>query len=389
VEQLTRDLARRLDLDDEQARKLIDGFTDALRDHLQAGQLIEISNLFTLQVCGGPELREDESGGFSAYAPTKKNLSVQPLGTLRTDLEKACNQAIYYVSRSTGEFIEMLADYFERRGWPLVHKRNAMEVQTLMTRQPPVAVIFESHAEGWEDLVRELKCDPLTNWVPVVGIFPEADDSDPVRGITVQPDELIREPFDFSEFVQTAASELATRVVNPEHDVTELELHMPGTERCRREAKQIVEEMLFRSGLPEQWTRDAGAALSEALENAWRHGHRLIDCCTIAVRIVLDPNRLVLSVRDTGDGFDHHAALQAARSQRSAKRDPLKKAQDALGSSRRARERDGGITRMLALMDRVEFNRQGDQVVLTKRRPVAQPTVAEAVTNTAPLSLET
>ena len=48
-----------------------------------------------------------------------------------------------------------------------------MEVHGRTDRNPPAAVIFESHVEGWEEVVRELKCDPRTNAVPVVGIFPE------------------------------------------------------------------------------------------------------------------------------------------------------------------------------------------------------------------------
>lgn len=368
AEQLARDIARRLGMPEAETRAVLDGFCEALRDYLQAGQSVEISDLFSLTVQGGPELREDESGGFSAYAPKSKSLAVQAIGSLRGHLDQACNQAIYYVSHNGGQFIDMLSGYFSRRGWPLVHKENGMEVQTLMGRQPPVAVIFDSHVDGWRDLVRELKCDPRTNWVPIVGIFPE-DEKDPVRAITVRPDEVIHEPFDFHEFVQTAASELATRVLNPEHDVIEFELHMPGTERCRREAKMIVEEMLFRTGLPEEFSRDASGALAEALDNAWRHGHQLVDCCTIHVRVVLDPKRLLLAVRDSGHGFDTNAVLQSARNRANQKADPLAKAQAALGHTRRAMEREGGIARMLKLMDRVEFNRSGNQVVLTKRLP--------------------
>ncbi|MHC4958842.1 MAG: ATP-binding protein [Planctomycetota bacterium] len=370
ADQLARDLARRLDVDEQKAHEILKGFCGALRDHLQAGQVVEVADLFRLAVTGQAELREDESGGFSAYAPTERGLEVEPLGELRTDLEKACNQSVYYVSRGGGDFIGLLQDYFGRRGWQLVHKQNAMEVQTLIARQPPVAVIFEQHVEGWKDLIRELKCDPRTNWVPVVGIFPEMTDPDPVNEIEIRPDEVIREPFDFAEFVHTAGSELAARVMQPDHDVTEIEVHLPGTERCRGDARRLVEEILFRSALPEEWNADAGGALTEALDNAWRHGHQLIDCCTISVHVLLDPRRLVLAVRDSGTGFDHHGTLLSARSRRHQKRDPLAKAQEALASgTRRGNEREGGITRMLKLVDRVEFNRSGNQVVLTKRRP--------------------
>jgi anti-sigma regulatory factor (Ser/Thr protein kinase) len=370
ADQLARDLARRLDVDEQRAQELLDGLCAALRDHLQAGQVVEVADLFRLAVSGRAELREDESGGFSAYAPSERALEVEPLGALRTDLEKASSLSVYYISRGKGDFVELLQDYFGRRGWQLVHKQNAMEVQSQLTRHPPVAIIFEQHVEGWKELLRELKCDPRTNWVPVVGIFPEMTNPNPVNEIEIRPDEVIREPFDFSEFVRAVGSELAARVMHPDQDVTEIEVHLPGTERCRGDVRQLVEEILFRSALPEDWTADAGGALAEALDNAWRHGHQLIDCCTISVHVVLDPRRLVLAVRDSGTGFDHHAALINARSRRYQESDALAKAQQVLASkTRRGHEREGGVTRMLRLVDRVEFNRTGNQVVLTKKRP--------------------
>jgi len=184
----------------------------------------------------------------------------------------------------------------------------------------------------------------------------------------VRPDEIIFAPFDFADFVRTAGAELAARVTGAQHDVTELEIQMPGTERDRRETRVMVEEILYRSGLPEEFSSNAGAALWESLDNAWRHGHQLLDCCTIQVRVILDPKRLVLAVRDTGKGFDHAAVLTAARGRKNRGADPLAKAAAAL-RTRRGNPREGGIARMLTLVDRVEFNRAGNQVVLTKFRP--------------------
>jgi anti-sigma regulatory factor (Ser/Thr protein kinase) len=232
-----------------------------------------------------------------------------------------------------------------------------------------VALIFESHAEGWQELVRELKCNPRTNWVPMVGIFPSEGRDEPVTRLTVLPDELVYEPFDFADFIRTAGSGLAERVTAGHHELTELEIHLPGTRADRKEARDIVEEVLFRSSLPEEFCRQAGAALHEALENAHRHGHQLVDCCTIQMRMILDPKRLVIAVRDSGKGFDHVAALAAARGDLNGKaKDPLAKAAAALRTSGARPQEPGGISRMLELVDRVDYNRQGNEIVLTKLR---------------------
>ena len=129
--------------------------------------------------------------------------------------------------------------------------------------------------------------------------------------------------------------------------------------------------MLFRSGLPEVFNRAAGAALAEALDNALRHGHQFVECCTIELRMILDGKRLVMAITDTGHGFDHASTLAAARgSRRKSGADPLEKAASVL-RTRRGDVREGGIARMLKLVDRVDFNRRGNEVVLTKNLPAS------------------
>mgnify|MGYP001818107855 CR=1 FL=1 len=371
TQELARDLALRLQVSPGQAHNILKHVCQAVREQLQTGCAVEFGDLFTLSVHGEAEIRADESGGFSAYAPTTRSIVTEPLGALREDLEKAKQSAIYYISLDDGHFKGLLADHFGRRGWKLVHTRNAMEAQNRMANNPPVAVIFESTAEGWQDLVRELKCTPATNWIPIVGIFPESARSDPVSELAILPDEVIYEPFDFTEFIQTAGSELAARVTEPQQGVTELEVVLSGSQRDRRTAREVAEEILFRRHLPEEFTRDAGAALSEALDNAVRHGHQMVECCTIVVRLILDPKRLTIAVRDSGPGFDYAAVLNAVkgRAKRGAELTPaLAKAAAAL-KTRTGDVDNSGIAHMLELVDHVDFNAQGNEVLLCKNRP--------------------
>jgi anti-sigma regulatory factor (Ser/Thr protein kinase) len=278
------------------------------------------------------------------------------------------------VSDSEGDFQGLLEEHFGRRGWNIVHAHSGMEALARIDRNPPVACIFEHHVDGWREIVRELKCNIATNWVPIVGIFPKVFQDEPVSQLTVQPDELLFEPFDFKEFIHAAGSELADRVTS-DHDAIELNVQLPGGQRDRREACRMIEEVLYRANLPEAFCAAAGAALGEALDNAMRHGHQNVECCTISLRMILDPRRLVLAVRDTGDGFDHAAALSAARSvmRTAGVDDPLARAAAALRTRRAADATQGGIARMLKLVDRVDYNRAGNEVVLTKGRPTSDP----------------
>jgi anti-sigma regulatory factor (Ser/Thr protein kinase) len=376
-EELAKELAERARLSEGDARALVDHFCAILRARIAGGERIELEDLLAIAAAGSPEVREDESGGFSPYAPKNRKLVVKALGNFRGELERSRPLTIYYVALSTeGRFLDLLADYFGRRGWRLQNAKNAMEVQTRLENQPPAAVLFESRSEGWQELLRELKCNPKTNNVPVVGIYPaSARDEAPVT-LQIEPDGVIYEPFDFGEFVKTAGSELAARIASPSEDTLRVAIAIPGSQRERQAARTLVGEVLFRAKLPEAFISDTSAALGEALDNALRHGHRGIECCAISAQVILDPRRLVVAVRDTGAGFDHAAVLTAARASRKrtdgGESDALLRAADALRTRRGSEAREGGIAQMLRWMDRVEFNRQGNEVVLTKFRPSAR-----------------
>jgi anti-sigma regulatory factor (Ser/Thr protein kinase)/CheY-like chemotaxis protein len=369
TDELARMLAQRLGIREAEAKHMLGEMCSCLRDSLSSGKGVELGDLVSLTVAGRPELREDESGGFSAYAPTARELAAAPIGALKSELAKTTQLAIYYVARGGGTFPDLLAEHFGRRGWKVVHARTGHEALERLERFPPVALICERNAPGWREIVRELKCNPDTNWVPVVGIRPQGERDEIVGELTVLPDHVVQEPFQFADFVRTAAAELAERVTAAHHDLCELALELPGTQIARRQACDVIEEILFRSRLPEEFCRAAAAALGEALDNAWRHGHRYIECCTIELRMILDPRRLILAVRDSGEGFDHAAALSAVRGMSSkTSRDPLARAAAAL-KSRRGDAKGGGLARMLKLVDRVEYNRVGNEVVLTKFLP--------------------
>jgi len=367
----TRDLLRRLEKKtgrpESELREILDDVFGSVRELLDQGSEVELADLLSLTVHGGPEIREDESREFSAFAATHRSLSATPIGSLKTQLDRASEAAIFYVSRSNGDFEGLLADHFGRRGWPLIRVQGGREVLARLDRNPAAAVIFESHVDGWQELVRELTCNPRTNQVPLIGVFPSSARDDPVERLLVMPDEVVYEPFDFSEFIDTASAILADRVVTLRRDVIELQMQMPGTRKARRASRAMLREVLFRCDLSERFNEDACTAFAEALDNAVRHGHQHVECCTIDVRVILDPKRLMLVVRDTGDGFDHLSMLDAARSP--VVRNAGLSSAAAQLRTRKGEAGTGGIARMIDLVDRLEYNRKGNEAVLTLYRP--------------------
>lgn len=100
------------------------------------------------------------------------------------------------------------------------------------------------------------------------------------------------------------------------------------------------------------------AALNEAVGNAQRHGHKYKAELPIEYRYIHTPDHLILRVTDQGPGFDYRAELRR------------KKATTAVEAARttyKAGKYGGlGIMMMLKCVHKVEYNRKGNQVTLTK-----------------------
>lgn len=101
--------------------------------------------------------------------------------------------------------------------------------------------------------------------------------------------------------------------------------------------------------LPEAALFDLKVALGEALANALRHGTPDSGPCRVKVVVTAYPDRVVIEVMDSGNGFDHEALKEA----------------EVYDTSGR------GVMFMRALADAVEFDRSplgGTLVRLTKHR---------------------
>lgn len=100
------------------------------------------------------------------------------------------------------------------------------------------------------------------------------------------------------------------------------------------------------------------AALNEAIGNAQRHGHKYNSELPIEFRYIHKPDKLVMRATDQGEGFDYRAELR-------------RKKEGSAVEEARARYKAGGygglgIMLMLKCVHKVEYNRKGNQVTLTK-----------------------
>ena len=100
------------------------------------------------------------------------------------------------------------------------------------------------------------------------------------------------------------------------------------------------------------------AAFREAVVNAAQHGNKYKRDRKIQIQYLLDDKRVTAVVRDQGNGFDHSQYVKSGST-----RDALSAARD-----RHQQGRMGGLGIMLMLRccNRLEYNKAGNQISLTK-----------------------
>ncbi|HEC69834.1 MAG TPA: ATP-binding protein [Candidatus Omnitrophica bacterium] len=101
-------------------------------------------------------------------------------------------------------------------------------------------------------------------------------------------------------------------------------------------------------GIPEEEIFNIRLSLEEALVNAVKYGNKLDPQLTVEVKVQLDSDKLVIEVKDQGEGFD------------------FEKLEDPTKEENIEKVRGRGIFLMKNLMDEVIFKEKGSRVIMIK-----------------------
>jgi len=135
-------------------------------------------------------------------------------------------------------------------------------------------------------------------------------------------------------------------------------LIIPTIEPLMEMIYEIAAQMVIAGGLPEEAQKGMIFAVQEAVRNGAKHGNRFDPGKVLRFRYARDAYKVVALIEDQGPGFDYKAVLEKAK-EVGRKTEEREKALESGAEG-------AGVLFMLASVDRVEFNRQGNQVILTK-----------------------
>jgi len=360
-EALAHRAAAKVGVSEETAEQLIAAFLEACKEALVGGDRIELEGLLDLGVVVEPaRIRRDPSGRFAEIAPARSRLDVQVGGDLRDRLATQRTAAVMLAMPKEGAFAEILYEHFARLGWQVQKAEAPDTVRALLDGSRPYLLVVDHNLEGRDRLLADLKTTWPTNPIPIVTLHTRFEDLRHPAEMLVLGDMAVFEPISVHPFLRSMDQLLAQS--SEEAAVFERQMHY------RLPARE--DEILRAFDLADGFFKDAGfrgdglvgltTAFREAMRNAEIHGsHDAPDLC-LDVEMLLDHEKITVTVEDEGPGFDHAAYL--AQLGDAAPVAMARKRHDSGGAG------GLGIYLMERCADRLEYNDRGNRVTLTKYR---------------------
>src|SRR5262249_42367901 len=213
-------------------------------------------------------------------------------------------------------------------------------------------------------ICENLKLDRETNLIPVIMITALTDPDDKVHGLQVGADRYLTKPFTAAE-LQRAIREVFEWRETIQKSGTEgvIKFQLQSDTQYLEELNHLLGSLFLFSGLSETQVKQLTTAVREMGINAIEWGHQKQVDRIVTVLYHIDPDKITITVRDTGPGFDPKNLPHAAKPD-----DPVAHmmVRETLGL------REGGFGMLMSrgLVDEMIYNETGNEVRLIKRFPV-------------------
>ena len=277
---------------------------------------------------------------------------------LKQKVEAFKESSIMLVVPEEDFFVKTLSYYFESAGWEVEVFTEVVDALAKIESGKAYLTVLDASMADWQKFCYALKVRRETANVPLIVMYPNEDAFKLVQDVIIVGDENISQPFEFREIMDVADGEIMRAAEEELVFHQQVNLHIPTDEPSIEKVIDWVHKALERSGINEEGQVAMSAAFREAVVNAAQHGSKYKRDRKIQIQYLLDEKKITAIVRDQGNGFDHSQYVKSGST-----RDALSAARD-----RHQQGRMGGLGIMLMLRccNRLEYNKAGNQISLTK-----------------------
>lgn len=353
------EIAEKSGLDVAKSGEVLDLVINSLKGQLLRGNQVILKDFAAMKIVEKKaQIVKDPETGHQFISPAENVVSFVPIDTFQKEIESAKLSSIILAVPSNDPFARVIEFHFSRVGWR-VHIVNSPEECVDMLHSGAYLVIVDYGLEGSMDLVRDIKATRSTSLVPLITLYPEAQDPEHSKDFLVLGDEHLVEPFEVYTLLMLAESELARSSEEEVIFEQQVSFQFGSTEANRDRAVELAGKLFAASKLDNEGQTALTAAFREACGNAISHGNKGDEGKLVKVLYLLDREKITVVVQDEGPGFTHKTFVN-----------PKATGEDAVAAARKrhAEGRVGGLGIMLMLKctDRLEYNDVGNMLTLTK-----------------------
>jgi len=264
-----------------------------------------------------------------------------------------------------------LADCLEDLGYaPRSFADSDRAIAWARQHQPDLVVLNQIDWPVAAGVCETLKLDPGTNLIPILMIAADKSVSEN-QECQISPNAWLSEPYRHrvltqpgspinDQLRQAVEQALAWRSDLERQGISsEVCFHLPSTIPCLERLTQHLESLFLGGGLAEDQVKRFKIAIREVGINAIEWGHRKEAAKIINAIFRIEPNRMTVTIRDSGPGFDQRRIPHAAQPG-----DPV----GHLDTRQAMGLREGGFGIILArgLVDELRYNDRGNEACLIK-----------------------
>jgi len=356
--ELAQRVARELNSPEPQTRAVLDRAIDVMKKELQRGNAIELPQFLVVQVKQGQPVATTTQAGGTLGLPATRLVQMDLDETLRKAIEGSGLFQIMLVVPKRNFFTGVMASRLASARSEVNVVQGEEEALKELARAKPDLIVLDVGLGEACKICEEVKKNREISMTSIIAIHSEGADPQNVTDLEVVADEHIMEPFELTDLVRLAESELARCAEERNYFEHVMHFRFQTKEESIEQANDLVNHVLTLSGLPEEAAAAFAVAFREAVDNAARHGNKSNENRFVDIQYLLDREKATLAVQDEGDGFDTEIYLS-----RGVSGNPV----DAARERNQAGGHGGlGIMLMLKCVDKLEYNYAGNKISLTR-----------------------
>jgi serine/threonine-protein kinase RsbW len=341
--EIANDLAKNADLDEDDAGRMLDALIEVMKGQLLAGKEIVLPGFAALKVVEKKaHIVKDAETGHQYISPAENVVSFVPLDNFQQQIESAKLSSIVLAMPAGDPFAGVIEFHFASVGWR-VHMVHTKEACFELLAAGAHLVIVDQLLDGSLELISEIKALKTNSPVPLITLYPEANDPETSHDFIVLGDEHLVEPFEVYTLLMLAEHELARSSEEEVIFEQQVNFQFSSREQHVEQALGLAQRLFKASGLEAQNQVSLLAAFREAITNAMVHGNSGDPNKLVKVLYLLDREKITIVVQDQGSGFAHREALKTASG-----------------------ETGVGLALLRKCADLLEYNDVGDMLTLTK-----------------------